>query len=86
MIDLQLFLAHVLDITPLWCDLTISSVMTCQQVIENKFLGVPGGWDVELMVVMNAPIAKWEKKLPFQTQKFLQNSREGESVGFVPCV
>ena len=47
-------------------------------MVENKFLGVPGGWDVELMIVMNAPIAKWEKKLPVKTQQYLNKSREGE--------
>lgn len=49
------------------------------QVIENKFLGVPGGWSVDLMVVMNAPIKEWENQLPKDTKALLKQSREGKS-------
>ncbi|GAX84700.1 hypothetical protein CEUSTIGMA_g12122.t1 [Chlamydomonas eustigma] len=49
------------------------------QVVENKFLGVPGGWEVDLLVVMNAPIKDWEDKLPPATKELLKKSRDDPS-------
>jgi len=45
-------------------------------VYENKFMGVPGGWKVDLMVVMNAVVKNWEDKLPADTQQALKDARE----------
>jgi hypothetical protein len=44
-------------------------------VMDNKFLGVSGGWQVDLLVVMNAPIKDWEDKLPPDTKTLLKKSR-----------
>lgn len=54
-------------------------------VIENKFVGVPGGWQVDVMFVMNAPIAAWERNLPADTRAELKKAREGEEL-FQSCV
>lgn len=46
-------------------------------VTENKFVGVPGGWSVDVMFVMSAPVRSWEKALPAEMQTELKKARTG---------
>ncbi len=50
------------------------------QVKENPALGIPGGWTVRVMWVVNDRQPAWEAALPQDTRSKLQRDRESKLV------
>lgn len=46
------------------------------QVLPNTFMGIPGGYAVNVLWVLNGRSTQWEQALPEQTLRWLQKERD----------
>ncbi|GBF94754.1 hypothetical protein Rsub_07637 [Raphidocelis subcapitata] len=47
-------------------------------VLDNPAKAVAGGWQVEVLWVINAQIREWEKALPIESQDLIDDNRRGQ--------
>ncbi len=60
---------------------TLVTLTHCAQVCANSHLGVPGGWRVRVLWVLNARCGGWEAALPEDTRERLRSDRESFMAG-----
>lgn len=48
------------------------------EVLKNDYLNIPGGYEVDLFVIVNAPSSVWESKLPSNVKQHLDEERSNK--------
>ena len=46
------------------------------KVVDNAFLGIKGGAEIELLLILNAPSSAWESSLPAATRDYIQADKD----------
>jgi hypothetical protein len=46
------------------------------QVQANTFMGIPGGYEVNVLWILNGRSSQWEQALPEQTSRWLDKQRD----------